>query len=127
MPLHKALTRSYQEAFSQDSSLVRETREEYLWSHCPNFNNESIQDFTDIFQCMIETAGLLGSAIYKITEAWSGQDELQQANYLLMTLPKGLKFFRVVSPSESLKVMLLMGIHDPDMLYHFNAVTHCPW
>ena len=76
---------------------------------------------------MIESAGLLGSAIYKITEAWSGQDELQQANYLLMTLPKGLKFFRVVSPSESPKVMGLMGIHNLDMLCHFTGMTHCYW
>ena len=72
MPLHKALTRSHQEAFSQNSSLVREMREEYFWSHCPNFNNENTRDFTDVFQCMIETTDLLGSAIYKIAEAWSG-------------------------------------------------------
>ena len=76
---------------------------------------------------MIETTGLLGSAIYKIKEAWSGQDELQQANYTLRTIPKGLKFFRVVSPSEFPKGMGLMGIHDPDLLCHFNGLTHCPW
>ena len=127
MHLHKALTRSCQEAFGQDSSLMRETREEYFWSHCPNFNNENSHDFTDIFWCMIETAGLLGSAIYEITEAWTGQDELQQANYMLMTLPKGLNFFRVVSPSESPKVMGLTGIHNPDVLCYFNGMTHYPW
>ena len=44
-----------------------------------------------------------------------------------MTLQKGLKFFRVVPPSESPKVMGLTGIHNPDMLCHFNGVTHCPW
>ena len=75
---------------------------------------------------MSEIAGLLGFAIYEITEAWSGWDELQQANYSLMTLQEGLKFFRVVSPSDSPKVMGLMGIHDPDALYHFNGMTHCP-
>ena len=42
---------------------------------------------------MIETADLLGSAIYKIQEVWTGQDELQHAEYVLRTLPKGLKFF----------------------------------
>ena len=78
-------------------------------------------------QCMIETTDLLGSAIYKIAEAWSGWDELWQTNYSLMTLWKGLKFFRVVSPSKSPKIMGLMGIHNPDMLCHFNSVTHCPW
>ena len=76
---------------------------------------------------MIETTGLLGSIIYKITEAWSGQDELWQANYSLMTLPKGLKFFRAVSPSESPKVMGLTGIHDMGMLHCFSGMTHCPW
>ena len=49
------------------------------------------------------------------------------ANYTLGTLPKGLKFLRVVPPSESPKVMGLMGIHDPDALCHFNGMTHCPW
>ena len=127
MPLHKALTRSHQEAFGQDSSLVRKMREEYFQSHCPNFNNKNSSDFMDVFPCMTETAGLLGSAIYEIKEAQTGKDELQQANYMLRTLPKGLKFFRAVSSSESTKVMGLMGIHDPDALCHFNGLTHCPW
>ena len=76
---------------------------------------------------MVETACLLGSAIYEIKEAWTGWDELQQANYALRTLPKGLKFFRAVSPSKSPKVMGLMGVHHPDMLCHFIGLTHCPW
>ena len=121
-PLHKALTRSHQEAFSWDSHLVRKTREEYFQSHCPNFNNENSHDLTDIFRCMIETTGLLGSAIHKIKEAWTVQDELWQANYMLRTLPKGLKFFRVVSPSESPKVMGLTGIHNPNALCNFNGL-----
>ena len=52
---------------------------------------------------MIKTLALFGSAIFKITEAWSGQDELQQTNYSLMTLWKGLKSFRAVSQSDSPK------------------------
>ena len=76
---------------------------------------------------MAKTADLFGSDIFEITEVWSGQDELWQANYSLMTSWKGLKFFKAVSPSKSPKVMGLMGIHDPDMLCHFNGVTHCPW
>ena len=102
-------------------------REEYFWSHCPNFNNENTCDFMEVFWHMIKTADLLGSAIYEITEAWSGQDELQQANCSLMTLQKGLKFFRAVSPSKSPKVIGFMGIHNQDTLCHFNRVTHCPW
>ena len=44
-----------------------------------------------------------------------------------MTLWKGLKFFRAESPLESPKVMGLMGIHDPDILCHFNGVSYSPW
>ena len=76
---------------------------------------------------MIETTGLLDSAIYEIQEAWTGWKELQHANYVLWTLSKGLKFFHVVSLSESPKVMGLMGIHHPNALHHFNGFTHYPW
>ena len=106
---------------------MRETREEYFRRHCPNFNTENIRDLSDVFWCMAGTAELLGSTIYEIKEVWTGPDELWQANYTLRTLLKGLKFLRAVPPSESLKVMGLMGIHDPDALCHFNGVTHCPW
>ena len=127
MPLHKALTWSCLEAFSQDSSLVREMREEYFRRHCPNFNTENTHDLSDVFWCMTRTAELVGSTIYEIKEVWTGPDELQQANYVLRTLLKGLTFLRVVPQLESPKVMGLMGIHDPDALCHFNRVTHCPW
>ena len=127
MPLHKALTWSHLEAFNRDSSLVREMREEYFRRHCPNFNTENIHDLSDVFQHMAETTQLLGSTIYEIKEVWPGPDELQQANYALRTLPKGLKFLRAISPLQSQKVMCLMGIHDLDTLCHFNGVTHCPW
>ena len=127
MPLHKALTRSHLEAFSQNSSLVNETREAYFLLHHPNFSHENTHDFSEVFWCMAKTADLFGSAIFKITEAWLWWDELGQANYSLMSLWKGLKFFRAVSPSEPPKVIGLMGIHDLDVLCHFNRVTHCSW
>ena len=69
----------------------------------------------------------LGLAIYKIQEVWKGPDELWQANYALRALPKGLKFLQAVPPSESPKVMGLVGLHNPDALCHFNGLTHCPW
>ena len=56
-----------------------------------------------------------------------GPDELQQANYTLRSLPKGLKFLHAVPPSKSPKAMGLVGIHDPDALCCFNGLTHCPW
>ena len=127
IPLHKALTWSHPEAFRQDSSLVRETREEYFKRHCPNFNTENTHNLSDVFQHMAKTAELLGSGIYEIKEVRPGLGKLQQANYMLRTLPKGLKFLRAVPPSTSPKVMDLTGIHDWDALCHFNGVTHCSW
>ena len=118
---------SYSEAFHWDTSLVRETREEYFKRHSPNFTMENTHDLSDIFWCMAKTAKLVDLAIYEIKEVWKGPDELWKGNYALRTLPKGLKFLRAVPLLESPKVMGLMGIHDPDTLHHFNGMTHCPW
>ena len=76
---------------------------------------------------MIESASLLGSEIYEIQETWTGRHELEYANYALKILPKGLMFFCPVSPSESLKVIVLTSIHHPDALHCLNGVTHCLW
>ena len=102
-------------------------REEYFQLHHPNFNHENTCDFSEVFWCITGTADLFGWAIFEITDAWLGQDELCQANYSLMTLWKGLKFFRAVPPSKSPKVIGLMGIHNPDMLHCFSGMTHCLW
>ena len=102
-------------------------QEEYFKRHTPNFTIENTHDLSDIFQCMAKTTKLLGSAIYEIKEVWKGPDEMQQANYTLRILLKGLKFLRVVPPLECPKVMGLLGIHDPDALCHFNGMTHYPW
>ena len=80
-----------------------------------------------IFQSMIKSTHLLSSEIYEIRETWTGWSKLQYANYTLRSLPKRLKFFCPVSPSESPKVMGLTSIHHPDTLHHFNGVTHCLW
>ena len=93
IPLYKVLMRSHQETFGWDSCLVGKMREEYFRNYCPNFNNENSRDLMDILQHMVETASLLGSAIYEIQEAWIGQDELQHANYVLRTLPNCPRFF----------------------------------
>ena len=76
---------------------------------------------------MIESASLLHSKSHEIKEIWTGQSKLQYANYTLRTLPKVLKFFCPMSPSESLKVMGLTGIHHPNALCCFKGVTHCLW
>ena len=118
---------SHLEAFSWDTSLVRETREEYFNRHSPNFSMENTHDLLDIFWHIAQTTKLHGLAIYEIKEVWKGLDKLWQANYTLRTLQKGLKFLRVVPPLEFPKVMGLMSIHEPDAPHHFNGMTHCPW
>ena len=73
------------------------------------------------------STGLLGTSIYETQSPWTGPEELKQANYILLSLPTGLKFLQAVPPSESPKVMGLIGIHDPDALYHFGGMNYCPW
>ena len=68
-------------------------------------------DLSEVFRHMAKTPKLLGLAIYEIQGVWNGPDKLQQANYTLRSLPKGLKFLQAVPPSESTKVMGLVGIH----------------
>ena len=126
-PWYKALKQSCSEAFSQDTSLVRAARKEYLEKHSPNFTMDGMCDLSEVFRHIAEGAKLLGTAIYEIQEVWKGPDELWQANYALRALTKGLKFLWAVPPSESQKVMGLVGIHDPDALLHFSGLTHCPW
>ena len=121
------LTASHLEAFNWGSPLVKETREDYFRKHSPNFSAKNTCDLSEVFRCMILATELFGSSIYEIKEPWVGPDELQQANYTLRTLPKGLKFLRAVSLSESPKVMGLTDIHDLDALHCFYRVTHFPW
>ena len=127
MPLHKALSRSCQKAYSRDSRLVQKAREDYFQGNWPHFHSENSYDLKDTFWNMIKSTSLLGSEIYEIQETWTGWHGLEYANYALKTLPKGWKFFCHVSPSESLKAMGLTNIHHPNALYCFNGVTHCLW
>ena len=98
------------EAFLRDSDLVVEARLCFFSKHSYNFNQESNCDLSRIFKKLAKSAGLLGTDIYEIQASWTGPEELKQANYTLWSLPKGLKFLRVVPTSESPKVMGLMGI-----------------
>ena len=118
-PWYKVLNWSHSEAFSWDTSLVREARKENFKRHSPNFTMDGMRDLSEVVRHMAKTAGLLGLAIYEIQEVWEGPDELQQAYYAMRSLPKG--------PSESPKIMGLVDIHDLDTLCHFSGMTHCPW
>ena len=95
--------------------------------HSYNFVMEGTHNLSEIFRQMTINAKLLDTSIYKIQASWMGLDELKQANNALSSLPKGLKFLHAVPPSESPKVMGLVGIHNLDTLCHFSGITHCPW
>ena len=118
---------SHAEAFGWDSDLVKEARKEFFSKHSYNFIMEGIHNLSEIFSQMATSTKLLGTSIYEIQTSWMRLDELRQANYALRSLPKGLKFLHVVPPSESPKVMGLVGIHNPDALHCFSGITHCPW
>ena len=99
----------------------------FFSKHSHNFDQDSTHDLSKVFKKLATKAGLLGSNIYEIEASWTGPEELKQANYTLQSLPKGLKFLRVVPTLESPKIMGLEGIHDPDALCHFAGFTYCPW
>ena len=126
-PWFKSLKPSWDEAFLRDSSIVVEARLLFFSKHSYNFTDDGSCDLSSIFRKLAVSAGLLGTAIYEIESSWTGPEELKQANYTLQSLPKGLKFLRVVPTSESPQVMELAGIHDPDSLWHFAGFTYCPW
>ena len=107
--------------------MVREARRKYFSKHSFNFTSDGTLNLSRMFKCLAIRAGLLGTSIYETQSPWTGPEELKQTNYILLSLPKGLKFLWAVPPSESPKVMGLMGIHDPDTLHHFGSVTYCPW
>ena len=126
-PWNNALKQSHSEAFSWDTDLVKEARKEYFSKHSYNFTTEGTCDLSEVFRQMAKSTKLLDTSACEIQALWTGPDELRQANYALRSLPRGLKFLHVVSPSESPKVMGLVGIHDPDALCHFIGMTHYPW
>ena len=112
----QSLKPSQADAFLRDSDLVVEARSCFFSKHSYNFNQDGNCDLSEVFKKLAKKAGLLGTDIYEIEASWTGPEELKQANYTLQSLPKGLRFLRVVPTTESPKVMGLMGIHDPDAL-----------
>ena len=106
---------------------MKEARLHFFSNHSCDWATDHTNDLSDVFRELAESASLLGEAIYKIQLSWTGQEELKQANYALWSLPKGLRFLRVVPAMESPKVMGLMGIHYPDVLQCYAGYTYCPW
>ena len=126
-PWFKTLKPNHTEAFSQDSDMVKEARREYFSKHSYDFDIDGNCNLSGTFKHLATSTGLLGTSIYKTQSPWMGPEELKQANYILLSLPKGLKFLWAVPPSQSPKVMGLISIHDPDALCCFSSVTYCPW
>ena len=122
-----SLKPSHAEAFLWDSSIVKEARSRFFSNHSYDWVHDGTSDLSDVFKELAKSASLLGEAIYEIQLSWTRPEELKQANYALWSLPKGLRFLRVVPASESPKVMGLMGIHNPDALQHYAGYTYCPW
>ena len=122
-----SLKPSHADTFRWDSSPMREARECYFATHPWDWAHGNMDDLSDIFRELAQGASLLGESIHEIQLAWNGPEDLKHANYVLQSLPKGLKFLRVVSTKESPKIMGLKGIHDSDALQHFAGYTYCPW
>ena len=122
-----SLKPSHADTFNRDSSPMKEARSHYFATHPWDWVHGNTEDLSDIFRELAQGAGLLGESIHEIRRSWDGPEELKHANCVLQSLPKGLKFLRVVSTKESPKVMGLKGIHDPDALWHFASYTYCPW
>ena len=115
-PQFKSLKPSWADTFLRDSDLVVEARLCFFSKHSCNFNQDQNCDLSRVFKKLAKKASLLGTNIYEIEASWTGPEELKQANYTLWSLPRGLRFLRVVPTMESPKVMGLKGIHDPDAL-----------
>ena len=122
-----SLSPSHADAFSQDSSLLKEARACYFTTHLWNWAHGNMDHLSEIFRELSQGTGLLGESIHELQWSWDGPEELKHSNYVLWSLPKGLKFLRAVSTKESPKVMGLKGIHDSDALQCFTSYTYCPW
>ena len=85
-----------------------QARLHFFSKHPYNFNQDGNHDLSGIFKKLAVSASLLGTTIHDIKASWTGPEELKQANYTLQSLPKGLKFLRVVPASESPKVIGLV-------------------
>ena len=90
-PWFETLHPSHAEAFSQDSSIVKEARLEFFSRHSCNFTIDGAHDVSRTFKQLAVNANLLGTSIYKIQSSWTGPKELKQANYSLLSLPKGFE------------------------------------
>ena len=81
-----------------------------------NFKQEGLHDLSSTFQEMASSTNLLGTEIHEVQESWGSQNDLQTTYQAAKSSPRDIHFFIVVSPTESPKIMGLMGIHSPKAL-----------
>ena len=98
-----SLKPSHADTFSWDSGPVKEARSHYFATHPWDWDQGNTDNLSDIFRELAQGAGLLGESIHEIQQSWAEQEHLKHANYVLWSLPKGLKFLRAVSTKESPK------------------------
>ena len=122
-----SLKPSHVDAFSHNSSPMKEAKERYFATHPWDWVHGNMDDLSDIFRELAQGSGLLGESIHEIQLSWNGLEELKHTSYVPQSLPKGLKFLKAVSAKESPKIMGLKGIHDSDALLHFASYTYCLW
>ena len=122
-----SLKPSCADVFSWDSGPIKEARECYFATHPWDWARGNMNNLSDIFRELAQGTGLQGKFIPEIQVSWNGPEELKHANYILRSLPKGLKFLKAVSAKESPKIMGLKGIHDSNALQCFASYTYCPW
>ena len=83
--------------------MVKEARREYFSKHSFDFTLDGNHDLSGMFKHLATSAGLLDTSIYETQSPWTWPEELKQANYILLSLPKGLKFLWAVPPQNLLR------------------------
>ena len=72
--------------------MVKEAQRGYFCKHSYDFTSDSTHNLSGMFKHLATRAGLLGTSIFETQSPWTGPEKLKQATYILLSLPKGLKF-----------------------------------
>ena len=123
----KALKESHKKALSKESEVVKMAKQAYYKAKQPSFEQEGSYDLSSTFEQMASSTNLLGTEIHEVQESWDSQKNLQATNWVAKSSPRDICFLRVVSPTESLKIMGLKGIHSPKALKWWGGLNFCPW
>ena len=78
-----SLSPSHVDAFSWDSSLMKEARACYFTTHPWDWAHGNTDDLSEIFRELAQGAGLLGKSIHELQWSWDGPEELKHSNYVL--------------------------------------------